>query len=380
MEREKHDIEISDLIYKSLTGNLRGNEADILEAWLQNPDNQRFYMELKNTDRLFEGLREMCDTDTAPAWEELSRRVAAIRRRRRLRWLSGVAACLLAGVAAAMSLWPERKSAPAELARLEVIRTDAPVTLRKSTGDVLYLDDTVKTLILPKERSRTTAPDSAAETGREERNVLATSAGSTIEVTLYDGTRVWLNASSELEYPAAFTGTVREVTLRGEGYFEVAKDARRPFVVRTPSARVEVLGTSFNVLAPSAGKCVTTLVEGRVRLADSLRNELTLSPGQQAELSPSGTWRVRDVDTRYYTAWRDGLFAFKDCTLREIVSTLADWYRVTFLFSDDGLSRLTYTTMLRRYDQVDDVLRILEKVGDFRCERVSDDMYLIKRK
>ena len=380
MEREKHDIEISDLIYKSLTGNLRGNEADILEAWLQNPDNQRFYMELKNTDRLFAGLREMRDADTAPAWEELSRRVAAIRRRRRLRWLSGVAACLLAGVAAAMSLWPERKSAPTELARLEVIRADAPVTLRKSTGDVLYLDDTVKTLILPKERLRTTAPDSAAETGREERNVLATSAGSTIEVTLYDGTRVWLNASSELEYPAAFTGSVREVTLRGEGYFEVAKDARRPFVVRTPSARVEVLGTSFNVLAPSAGKCVTTLVEGRVRLADSLRNELTLSPGQQAELSPSGTWRVRDVDTRYYTAWRDGLFAFKDCTLREIVSTLADWYRVTFLFSDDGLSRLTYTTMLRRYDQVDDVLRILEKVGDFRCERVSDDMYLIKRK
>ena len=380
MEREKHDIEISDLIYKSLTGNLRGNEADILEAWLQNPDNQRFYMELKNTDRLFAGLREMRDADTAPAWEELSRRVAAIRRRRRLRWLSGVAACLLAGVAAAMSLWPERKSAPTELARLEVIRADAPVTLRKSTGDVLYLDDTVKTLILPKERLRTTAPDSAAETGREERNVLATSAGSTIEVTLYDGTRVWLNASSELEYPAAFTGSVREVTLRGEGYFEVAKDARRPFVVRTPSARVEVLGTSFNVLAPSAGKCVTTLVEGRVRLADSLRNELTLSPGQQAELSPSGTWRVRNVDTRYYTAWRDGLFAFKDCTLREIVSTLADWYRVTFLFSDDGLSRLTYTTMLRRYDQVDDVLRILEKVGDFRCERVSDDMYLIKRK
>ena len=101
MEREKYDILISELIYKSLTDNLKGNEADILEAWLQNPDNRKFYMDLKNSDRLFEGLREMRLADTEPSWEKLSRQVAAFRRRRRLRWLSAAAACLLVGLAVA---------------------------------------------------------------------------------------------------------------------------------------------------------------------------------------------------------------------------------------------------------------------------------------
>ena len=372
MERENYDILICELIYKSLTDNLKGNEADILEAWLQNPDNRKFYMDLKNSDRLFEGLREMRLADTEPSWEKLSRQVAAFRRRRRLRWLSAAAACLLVGLAVAWLVDGREEESPVELVRREVIR--------KASGEVLYLEDSVRTLILPKERTRETDSVARETLPEVERNVLATSACGTIEVTLCDGTRVWLNANSELEYPSAFAAGSREVALRGEAYFEVAKDAARPFVVRTPSARVEVLGTSFNVLAPSAEECVATLVEGRVRLADSLRNEITLSPGQQASLSASGAWRVREVDTRYYTAWRDGLFAFKDCSLREIVTTLSSWYRVSFLFSDNELSRLTYTTMIRRYDRVDSVIRILEEVGDFRCERVSDDMYLIKRK
>ena len=272
MEREKYDILISELIYKSLTDNLKGNEADILEAWLQNPDNRKFYMDLKNSDRLFEGLREMRLADTEPSWEKLSRQVAAIRRRRRLRWISGVAACLLVGLAVAWLVDGREEESPVELARREVIRKDAPVTLRKASGEVLYLEDSVRTLILPKERTRETDSVARETLPEVERNVLATSACGTIEITLCDGTRVWLNANSELEYPSAFAAGSREVTLRGEAYFEVAKDAARPFVVRTPSARVEVLGTSFNVLAPSAEECVATLVEGRVRLADSLRN------------------------------------------------------------------------------------------------------------
>lgn len=380
MERERHDVLIGDLIYKSLTANLKGNEADILEAWLQNPDNQRFYMELKNSDRLYEGLREMGDVDVELSWEKFSCQVAAIRRRRRLRWFSGVAACLLVGAAVAWQSVGRGGKRPEETAWREVVRRDAPVTLRKASGEVLYLEDTVRTLILARESLRDKDTVDEAGVPVAERNVLITSAGSTIEVALSDGTRVWLNADSQLEYPSAFPSGVRGVVLRGEAYFEVAKDACRPFVVRTPSAQVEVLGTSFNVLAPSAGTCVTTLVEGRVRMADSLRNEIVLSPGQQASLSATGAWVVCDVDTRYYTAWRKGLFAFKDCPLRDIVSALSDWYRVSFLFGDDELAHLTYTTMLRRYERVDDVLCVLERVGDFRCERVSDDLYLIKRK
>ena len=122
------------------------------------------------------------------------------------------------------------------------------------------------------------------------------------------------------------------------------------------------------------------IIIDKVVIDDNKRNRLELSPGQQAELSSSGVWQVKEVDTRYYTAWREGLFAFKDCSLKEIVTTLSSWYRATFLFSDEELSSLRYTTMIRRYDRVEDVLRILEKVGDFRCEAKGDNIYVIKRK
>lgn len=383
MERIKKDILISEFIYKSLTGTLRKDEEEVLEAWLGNAEHRKFYVELKNSARLYDGLLDMQSGNEEIAWRRLRQQIAGCRRRRWIRWMSGVAAVLLVGVVAGWVLWREEEGMTLPLAQQKVIHLDAPVTLHKATGDVLYLEDTVKSLILPRE---TTLAERVEPMTRQQvkeepvRNVLKTSANGTIEVTLYDGTRVWLNANSELEYPAYFSTTTREVILRGEGYFEVVKDARRPFVVHTPSARVEVLGTSFNVLASGNGTCVATLVDGRVVIDDNKRNRLELSPGQQAELSSSGVWQVKEVDTRYYTAWREGLFAFKDCSLKEIVTTLSSWYRATFLFSDEELSSLCYTTMIRRYDRVEDVLHILEKVGDFRCEAKGDNIYVIKKK
>ena len=219
------------------------------------------------------------------------------------------------------------------------------------------------------------------ERGEPDWVAVSTAPGQLKDVYLPDSTLVALAGDSWLRYDAkGYNQERRAVEMKGKAFFRVRRNTARPFSVTLSHTEVEVLGTSFNVLAPDGETCVTTLVEGRVKIADSRRNEITLVPGQQAELEASGEWQVREVDTRYYTAWRDGLFAFKDCSLREIVTTLSSWYRVSFLFSDNELSRLTYTTMIRRYDRVDSVIRILEEVGDFRCERISDDMYLIKRK
>ena len=184
MEREKKDILISDLIYKSLTDALKGNEADILEAWLRHPENAKFYMELKNSGRLYDGLLDMQYTETDEAWQGLSSRVAGIRRRRRLRWLSVCAACLLLGITGIWLFRENTEESATRLARATVIRKDAPVTLKRETGEVLYLEDSVKTLILPREEKRGVGADEKRDTmvRVEERvvnNVLTTSAGST---------------------------------------------------------------------------------------------------------------------------------------------------------------------------------------------------------
>ena len=218
-----------------------------------------------------------------------------------------------------------------------------------------------------------------ADAGQEMQELL-TGERDRIELVLADGTKVWLNGGSGLKFPARFEAGSRRVELAGEAYFEVAKDAGRPFTVVTASAEIEVLGTSFNVLAQAGEGCVATLVEGRVRIEDAEEREVVLEPGEQAVQVGGEGWTVGQVETRYYTAWREGLFAFKDRSLGEILGHLAAYYGVEFAFEDEGTAALTYTTMVKQYERVEDVLRVLEGTGNFTCRRNAEGVYEVKRK
>lgn len=211
-----------------------------------------------------------------------------------------------------------------------------------------------------------------------EYNVLATSKQGNIKVTLYDGSNVWLNAGSELRYPNTFVGDQRIVYLKGEAFFEVAKDADHPFIVNTTSAVINVLGTSFNVNAYDAS-CVTTLIEGRVRMKNGKQDSVVLAPGEQAFLTKYGSIGVREVDVRYYTGWMNNLFAFKEAPLREIMDELGAWYGCTFRFEDPRVGNILYTTMIKRYPDVDSVLQVLSGTGDFRYIKI-DNLFIIKEK
>src|SRR5690606_25962513 len=129
------------------------------------------------------------------------------------------------------------------------------------------------------------------------------------QVTLPDGTKVWLNAASSLKYPVAFNDTERKVELTGEAYFEVAKDKNKPFKVLADKQEIKVLGTHFNVNAYTDEASIkTTLVEGRVQVG--LRNTSTahiLRPGQQSELS-GNTFKIHQVDVEEAIDWKNGHF------------------------------------------------------------------------
>lgn len=370
MEREKKDILIGELMYKYLRGALRGDEADILEAWLQKPEHAEFFMKLRNSGRLYEGLEEMEYSDVVPAWQQLEGRIRNVRRRRWLRYFAGVAAVLAVGWICGWICWGMVRTVEKDSPVMITVSEEWPdLTVWKQTGQTVYLEDTVKKLVLPQGHRKKEKVETV------EYCELQTAFGDRIEVVLEDGTHVWLNGGSRLRYPAFFERDRREVTLCGEAYFEVAKDVLRPFVVQTAAANIEVLGTSFNVAAAEVTECITTLVEGRVRLLDGNERGVVLSPGQQALQNCDGMWEVREVDTRYYTAWKEGLFAFKDCSLRDILGRLARHYSVEFVLEDEALGDLTYTTMIEQYEQVENVLYILERVGDFSCERVEKKIF-----
>ncbi len=173
-------------------------------------------------------------------------------------------------------------------------------------------------------------------TGVVAMNTMTTPNGGQYQLTLADGTRVWLNAASSITYPTAFTEKTREVTITGEAYFEVAKNPNMPFRVNVnDQAKVEVLGTHFNVKAYENEERITaTLLEGSVKISKTGISvpSVTLKPLQQAHITEVIKLN-NDVSIEQVTAWKNGLFSFKKADLKTVMRELARWYGVEVTYA-----------------------------------------------
>lgn len=170
-------------------------------------------------------------------------------------------------------------------------------------------------------------------------NVLTTPRGRQFQLMLPDGSKVWLNAASSITYPVAFTGEQRQVTITGEAYFEVAKDAKRAFVVACNNMAVTVLGTHFNINAYADEESIkTTLLEGKVKVSATQpqttnhKLQTVLSPGQQAELKAQQLTKTNNVDVNRAVAWKNGAFDFSGQDFAASMRQLERWYDVKVVY------------------------------------------------
>lgn len=198
----------------------------------------------------------------------------------------------------------------------------------------------------------------------EEYNRLITPRGGEYTVILSDGTKVWLNSESELKYPVHFTGDERKVCLKGEAYFAVTRQNGHKFVVAVGEAQVTVLGTEFNVRNYQNESLAATLVKGSVRVKHGNGLACELKPGQQAVIGAGGI-QVKNVETVYYTAWKDGFFMYEDRALEEILHELSRWYDFTYFYQNSELGKEILTAKLRKFDSVDKIFEILSETGHF---------------
>jgi ferric-dicitrate binding protein FerR (iron transport regulator) len=183
---------------------------------------------------------------------------------------------------------------------------------------------------------------------------------------LPDGTTVYLNAESELRFPATFGESGRRVSLSGEAYFEVSRDASRPFRVELSGSVVEVLGTSFNVRAyADEGETRATLVEGSVRFSSGERG-VVLRPGEQGVLDRLDRLDKREVDVELYASWKDGYFAFDRARLEEVMGAIARWYKIDVVFDEPSLREISFSGVVRRYEDFNKIVEMLEMTGDTR--------------
>ncbi|MGN6419263.1 MAG: FecR domain-containing protein [Pseudobacter sp.] len=191
-----------------------------------------------------------------------------------------------------------------------------------------------------------------------EYNTMSTPRGRQFEITLPDGTHVWLNAASSIRYPTAFQGKDRKVELEGEAYFEVAKNANQPFIVNALNkATIEVLGTSFNVNAyKNENSLNTTLINGSIKV-----NGTIIKPGQQARVTDA--LRITsNADLDQVMAWQRGYFNFDGASLKEVIQQLERWYEIEVVY-EKGIPDIRFGGEMMRDMTLNGVLIALEKSG-----------------
>ena len=186
-------------------------------------------------------------------------------------------------------------------------------------------------------------------------NTLLVPRGKKSQISLPDGTTVWVNAASKITYPVTFSGDTREITLEGEAYFDVKHNAEKPFIVHTINIDVEVLGTAFNLNA-YAQNVRTTLEKGKVKVKNNTAS-IELTPGEQAVSDlKSGQLKKAPVYTRLFTGWKDGELYLEDLTLQEITEQLSRDFDYEFEFADASLKELRFTVDMASADNLQAVL------------------------
>lgn len=353
-------MDIKRIILSSIYGKLPESGEKALQEWLSKGNNRKLYEHIRRNLEERDAVAFLAETDTEGALRRVRRRlrrpVAAV-----VSAVSGVAAA----VAVAFVLWQEE---PAELpvAESKVVCT----TITLASGQVLQLDggevehvSEDACISVSGERIAVSAGEKADTVKEYPYNVLDVPHGQHFSITLSDGTRVWVNALSQLKFPASFEGAKeRRVELAGEGYFEVARNERQPFRVITDRQTVVVTGTAFNVSAYAGETSRTTLCSGRVTVEIAGGEEVPLLPGQQLLLGDVGEAQLVEVDAERYKAWVDGIYYFDEKTLAEVFTELGKWFDIREVsYIHPSLEHRLFSGKLLQKDGLDVILQVVEK-------------------
>jgi hypothetical protein len=170
--------------------------------------------------------------------------------------------------------------------------------------------------------------------------------GKDFKVTLDDGSEVWLNATTTIQFPLHFAADQREIVIHGEAYIKVAKQAGKPFKVRLPGSTVQVLGTEFNVNSYDSSKVKVALINGSIRL-HTATDSLVVQPGNEV-LVAANRLQQHPFDKDYILGWRQGIYAFNNSPLSEVVEVLPRWFGVHIQIDNPALKNRHFTGMIDR--------------------------------
>ena len=329
---------IAKLICKERIAGLDNSEKRQLDSWRsESKEKEHVFLNLQRIST--EELEKRYDgVDVDLKWKSFKKRQQ--QRKRNIRVGVAVVASICLLITSALWLWlgtlGEERVVLAEQGQQNnvclVLSTGEVVDISNVGQDEVKLDKGTK--LYEGNRLEYVQPDSLHKKELE-FNQLIIPKGTFYHLVLSDGTKVWLNADSKIKYPVSFGQDKREVSLRGEGYFEVAKDCARPFIMSTDKMDVKVLGTTFDVNTyEDEGKSFVVLVEGLVEVSAGKGESRIITPGYMAEVDMHDVQakiHVSKCDTEHYIAWKSGNFSFRNASLTEILKRVSRYYDVTVI-------------------------------------------------
>lgn len=355
------------LIQLNLVGGLSPEEKGKLENWIDESEEHRLLFYKIKKQLSVNEIRNYLQTDVEDAWKKVREKTfgaPAVRPRRVLKWLKYAAVVI--PVSLSLSLWYAWKEKMEN--KQATVACLSPV-LTLDNGEKYQLDPEEQTEIYVNEEVKAYQAgggliyDTTARQEENKYNRIEVPRGSEYWIVLPDGTRVWLNAATELKYPVAFHAKERRVYLKGEAYFEVAPDKNRPFYVETEEVKIRVLGTVFDVNTHYTRGVRTVLVEGAVALEWGDQKEIRMKPGELADFDRTTTEvTLKEVDVTSYISWREGYFVFEDEPLEEIMHTLSLWYDKEFLFVGKRSRALHFSGHIKRYERIETILSAITDV------------------
>ena len=339
-------------------------EYPIISQWLENKDQKESEVATK--------YQQYIVNDVLSDWDQIKAKKSQQRIRKVKQGLL-VAASLLLLISIGFWLIPEPSVYSQEIVRVQ----DSPVEPAKKQARLILSDGSTiglgqqEDLIIEEGDLKMKVEDRALNyTSLSTKQVyyhkIEVPRGGTYFLQLADGTKVWLNAESEMEFPTAFNGAERGVNLNGEAYFEVAKNPSKPFLVKVNGTIVEAVGTAFNINTHwKLGQVKTILTEGKIKVSEG-NTEKFVNEGY-ASVTGSGSINIEKADLEEALAWKDGYFYFNGKNLKEIMEEISRWYNVDLKFKIN-VSKDTYKGGIKRTESIESVCRMLEGLSGFQLE------------
>lgn len=383
MDSLERRFRISRLIAEQFTGVINEEDCAELEAWRNETiEHEEEYQELR--DDYLEGktLKPYSRDKVEREWMRFQGN--HIRIRRQLSYWYAAIIILVVGVAAVLHWQTKNGRLPVETESIQM--AEGEVMLILSNGEKLVLNDSIALLKEERAEIRVLNQSISYQGAVEDSvtdvwNTLIVPRGGEYKIQLADGSRVWLNAETEFRYPVHFAGEKRQVYIKGEAYFEVAADVRRPFVVVTSGGvDVKVLGTKFNVSSyDDEMNVVTTLVQGSVEVGNEVEKVKIVPDEQLIFHKGDGSFLTQKVDAKVYSAWKDGNIIFEEQRLEDIMRQLGRWYEMTVFFANEEVKNYRFSGDLKKYDDFDQIVRMLEEVSGLQIS-IKDKCVVIGTK